>query len=142
MGIDKEWTKIALHIHRGPQGVSNLPRIFWAKKAWTLKELHIHFFDYIKDLMRRWLKDLKDEEVSNKCNSPMPYKHNDEDLTLDTYESLELQDKFNCFFPNLTQENWKDHLSNKNFSLKDMPYQLKIQNNAGYSMDCHFCNQR
>jgi hypothetical protein len=41
MGISSEWTKIILHIYRGMQGTSNLPRIFWAKKSWTLKELHV-----------------------------------------------------------------------------------------------------
>jgi hypothetical protein len=35
--------------------------------------------------MRRWLKELKDEGATTKCNSNMPYKHNDEPLTYDTF---------------------------------------------------------
>lgn len=42
----------------------------------------------------------------------------------------------------MNSDNWKDLLSKRDFSLKEMPYQLKIQKNSGYSMDCHFCNQR
>ena len=61
MGIDKEWTKIVLHIHKGMQGISNLPRFFWAKKSWTLKELHVQFFFYIKDLMKRWLREFTED---------------------------------------------------------------------------------
>tara|TARA_B110000285_G_C15092412_1_gene599869 strand:- start:1065 stop:1208 length:144 start_codon:yes stop_codon:yes gene_type:complete len=46
----------------------NLPRVFWAKKSWTLKELHLNFFDYFKDILVRWLKEVQELELSDKCN--------------------------------------------------------------------------
>ena len=39
-GIDKEWVKIAIHIFKETDGLLNLPRFIWAKKSWTLMELH------------------------------------------------------------------------------------------------------
>ena len=38
----------------------NLPRIIWARKNWTLKQLHVEFFDLFKDLLLRWFKDFKE----------------------------------------------------------------------------------
>ena len=46
---------------------------------------------------------------------------------------------FKAFFPHLTEQNWKDELSIKNFSQSIMPYQLKIENVSAYLQECHFC---
>ena len=46
----------------------NLPRVFWAKKSWTLTELHVNFLDYFKDILVRWLKEVQELEMSDKCN--------------------------------------------------------------------------
>ena len=93
MGIDAEWTKVVFHIYQETsyrQEYINLPRIFWAKKSWTLKELHLNFFDYIKDILRRWLKDIKEYETSDRCNQLPNYKHNGELVTFDMFEKLTL----------------------------------------------------
>ena len=70
MGIDAEWTKIVFHIYiegNYRSELVNLPRIFWAKKSWTLKELHLNFFDYFKDILRRWFKDIAERGNSERC---------------------------------------------------------------------------
>jgi len=53
-GIDPSWTKICISILKQGEGLLNLPRFMWIKKSWTLKELHLRFFDYFKDLFVRW----------------------------------------------------------------------------------------
>jgi hypothetical protein len=75
-GVSDEWTKIVFHIFKEKTYLSqlmNLPRVFWAKKSWTLKELHLHSFDYFKDIMKRWLKEVQDTEQSDKCNQLPKY---------------------------------------------------------------------
>ena len=54
-GIDDKWVKIVIHFSQsGTYDGFNLPRIFWANKEWTLKELHHHYFDHHKDLFSKW----------------------------------------------------------------------------------------
>jgi hypothetical protein len=92
--------------------------------------------------LRKWLKDVADNGQSDRNAQAPPYKYNDEPLTYDVFQELDNETQFKCFFPNLTQESWKEDLKPKNFDLEDMPYQLKIENTSGYSQECHFCNQR
>lgn len=69
-------------------------------------------------------------------------------LQLLTYDSLvslietqPLDKQFKAFFPGLTEDNWKQLMDNTpNFELKDMPYQLRIENISTYMEDCKFCS--
>lgn len=99
----------------------NLPRIFWAKKSWTMKELHLNFFDYFKDIIRRWLLEVKEKGNSDRANQLPNYQHNGETMTYDMFESMSLQEQFNACFPGLTEDNWKDSLA-KSFTMDMMPY--------------------
>lgn len=58
-GIDTEWTKIAIHIFKDQQHL-NLPRFIWIKNSWTLKELHLNFYDEFKSIISNWYRDCKD----------------------------------------------------------------------------------
>jgi hypothetical protein len=65
-GIDQKWTKVCIHIQKEAHGLLNLPRFMWVDKNWTLTELHHHFFESIKDLFKRWFKDMHEQGNSNK----------------------------------------------------------------------------
>lgn len=57
-GIDTQWVKICVHIFKEYSGLLNLPRFLWAKKSWTLRELHLNFYATFSDLFVRWYKDV------------------------------------------------------------------------------------
>jgi hypothetical protein len=65
-----------------------LPRFYWARKSWTLEELHHQFFGYIKDLFSRWYNEIKETGKSNKCRVLPSFKHPDSGELLDA-DSLE-----------------------------------------------------
>jgi len=115
---------VLYHIFQEQRGLLNLPRVVYVKKSWTLRELHIRFFETVKDLMIRWLKDYKDDEASSRCRQDPKYKNPDtgEALTYDDFVRMDAEKQFASFFPNLTEDNWKETLSKRNFELEDMPY--------------------
>lgn len=106
-GLDQDWCKIFYHIFKDGT-LLNLPRLFYAKKSWTLKELHVQFFESVKDLISRWLKDVKDEGKSARCKQQPPYKNAaGEELTYDMFEAMGLTEQFAAIFPGLTEENYQ-----------------------------------
>lgn len=109
--------------------------MFYAKKSWTLKELHMQFFQYNKDLLLRWLKDIKDDKISQKSKLEPKYKNPDtgEPLIYDDFVRMDMEKQFATFFPTLTDENWKELFSKRNFDLEEMPYQLRVENSSGYA---------
>jgi hypothetical protein len=50
-----------------------------------------------------------------------------------------LETQFQAFFPALTEQSWPQLLGKRNFELNELPYQLKVENNAKYLENCHFC---
>ena len=114
----------------------SMPRFLWVHKDWTLKELHHYCFDHFKELFRRWYKDISDTESKADKNNILEaikaktkpnFKHPDTLAELN-YEALEalykedLEKQFKAFFPKLSEENWKEELDKKKFSLDAMPY--------------------
>lgn len=132
-GIDSDWTKIVIHFFGGNNGNEffNLPRVIWARKSWTLKELHLQFFNYFKGLLINWYKEIDEVKISRKCESNPPYSHPDSKALL-TYQTIQellkepLEKLFSAFFPTLSEENWKEQLGDSKFSLDSKPYQLRI----------------
>mmetsp|Transcript_38637 Transcript_38637/g.58801 ORF Transcript_38637/g.58801 Transcript_38637/m.58801 type:complete len:332 (-) Transcript_38637:391-1386(-) len=146
-GVDPEWVKVCFHIHKdGQHDLFNLPRFFWAKKSWTLKEMHHQMFLYLRDILVKWYEDVAEKGESDKSKQKPAYRHptTGEVLTLQDLEQLikegPLEEQFKAFFPKLSEENWKDQLSEKYFAQDVMPYQLKIENNSGYGRTCYFCS--
>lgn len=74
MGIDSEWTKICVHMLKD-NGSFNLPRIIYAKKSWTLKQLHIEFYREYRDIFYRWFKDIKETGKTEKSRYEPKYLH-------------------------------------------------------------------
>lgn len=132
---------MAIHIFKD-NGLLNLARFTWVKKSWTLKELHLQFFNEYKELMYKWYKDIKEKGNSERHDKLPPYKHPEtgELLTYDTLLELTLEQQFAAFFPTLTEENWKEEGNKRNWEIERRPYILKIENTSGYGQDCHFCN--
>ena len=91
-GIDSEWVKVFIHNQKGNQ-LANLPRCIWVNKQWTLKDLHLNFFDFIKNVIVRWYKDVKERGKSDKSNHNPQYTHPDsgELLTYDTFVNLPIE---------------------------------------------------
>lgn len=109
-------------------------------------ELHHFVFQYFKELLLRWYTG-EAEAASEKKSTVRPqYKHagTGEVLTYETLQTLfaegTKEDQYNSFFPNLTEDNWKEELKKKGFSLNEMPWQLKIETVSGYNQDCFFCD--
>lgn len=75
------------HIFKDGKGLLNLPRILWVNKNWNLQELHLNVFDYYKDLIIRWYKEIKENGKSNRSSKQPDFKHPDTDKLLD-YDSL------------------------------------------------------
>lgn len=73
MGISSDWTKIVIHIFLGSEK-TNLPRVLWVKKAWTLIELHMEIFKHFRDLFVRWFLDYKENNEQKKSSQHPNYK--------------------------------------------------------------------
>ena len=107
-GVSDEWVKIPIHFYKN-YGFFGLVRFMWAKKSWTLKELHINFYNHHKDLFYRWLKEIAENGSSDKCKAKFLYKHPETGNTLDYSAFLELpmEKQYQALFPRLDEDNWK-----------------------------------
>lgn len=148
MGISTDWVKIVVHIYQSNDKF-NLPRVIWARKDWTLKELHMQVFKYFLDLLVRWFKDFKENNDSNKSSQKPVYRKPGSKQVLD-YDSLvamieqdDLETQFKTFFPNLNENNWKKLLDDRStrFNHNETPYHLRIENIHGYGtyQPCEWC---
>ena len=151
MGVDSNWVKIVVHSFQGSEKF-NLPRMFWARKDWTLKQLHWNVFAYFHDLFVRWLQDYKDQGSSLRSTQKPIYRRpgSEEILTYDVLVEMlkteDLETQFKTFFPTLNEENWQQLLDQKgSFDQNETPYHLKIENNKsygyGYMQPCNWCGQ-
>lgn len=73
MGISSEWVKIVVHSYQAMDKF-NLPRVIWARKDWSLKELHWEVFRYFRDLFVRWLSDYKEHGNSARASHAPNYR--------------------------------------------------------------------
>lgn len=120
-----------------------MPRFIWIKKSWTLKELHLNFYDEFKSIITNWYKDCKDQGGKSSFHSETPpFRHpqTDEVLDYDSLTALPLDQQFEALFPSLSEETWKEETNKNSWSFEKRPYTLKVENNSGYGNDCHFCN--
>lgn len=88
-GIDSDWTKVVVHIFKDNQ-LLNLARMIWVRKSWTLKQMHIGFFDQYKNLLIRWYKDIDEKGSSDRSRCSPLYKHPETGDTLDYKGIMEL----------------------------------------------------
>lgn len=147
MGISNDWVKIVVHSYQSMERF-NLPRVIWARKDWTLKELHWNVFRYFRDLFVRWLHDFKENGNSNKSSQPPNYKipGSKDTLNYDSFmemiEKENLETQFKTFFPNLTEQNWQQLMDQKigRFNHNETPYLLKMENNRSYGVGMQPCN--
>lgn len=146
MGVSLDWVKIVLHSFQGYEKF-NLPRVIWARKDWTLKELHWNVFRYFRDLFVRWLQDFKDQGTSVRSTQQPVYRKPGSKEVL-TYDSLmdmiekdSLETQFKSFFPTVTEANWQQVFDTKaRFGANETPYHLKIENNRSYGIGMQPCN--
>jgi hypothetical protein len=93
----------------------NLPRLFWAKKSWTLAELHHRVFDHLKNLFYRWYCAVNEGGLSRSRHDP-EYEWNGKKIDIhslcELFEIGDLEVQFKAFFPILNEENWKDVIGN------------------------------
>jgi len=78
------------------------------------------------------------------CSKSPPYKHPETGKVLDDQSLAELfkgplEKSFAAFFPTLNEQNWEQVLSQKMWSLSDLPYLLKLENMTSYYEKCHYC---
>jgi hypothetical protein len=124
--------------------------VIWARKDWTLKELHWNVFRYFRDLFIRWLHDYKEHGNSARASQAPNYRKpgHKELLTYDQLmqmiETDSLETQFQTFFPTLTESNWRQLLDQKmgRFNHNETPYHLKIENNRSYGgmQPCNWCS--
>lgn len=112
MGIDSLWVKVFIHIFKD-NSLLNLPRVIWVNKNWTLKELHLRFFAYVRDLFVRWYKEVQEKGTSEKSRLKPQYKSpvNGEILNYESFMALSLEQQFEALFPALNEQNWQTALS-------------------------------
>lgn len=88
-GVSYEWVKIVMHLKKkGSHNNFNLPRLFWAKKSWTLVELHHHVFNHFKNLFTRWYQALHENSPQRRSRHDPEYEFNGKKL--DFHSSNEL----------------------------------------------------
>ena len=77
--------KMCINVYKDNNKLLNLPRFIWIKKSWTLKELHMNYFEAYRDIFVRWYR----EEAGQSKYKPM-YKHPDtmEPLNFETLTDL------------------------------------------------------
>jgi len=46
--------------------------------------------------------------------------------------ALSLEEQYQCLFPHMNENNWKDAQKKSDFKVADMPYVLKLKNVTGY----------
>jgi len=112
-------------------------RLIFAKRSWTLKQLHLEVFKYLRPLFEKGLL---------KQNKPEPMTDNAMDLADDAKiasktEKLSDIEMFEKLFPGLSEETWE-------FKLKEIsgyPYILRLQNfhSQSYSSkeNCVYCGK-
>ena len=42
-GVKREWVKVVVHLTQDEESIG-YPRVFWAKKSWSTKQLHVEFY--------------------------------------------------------------------------------------------------
>jgi len=143
--IHSDWVKIVFHIFKDGKGLLNLPRVLWVNKKWNLQELHLNIFDYYKDLMIRWYKEIKEQGKSNKSQRPPDYKHPDTGEALN-YDSLmemiqkeSLAQQYKTFFPAMFTKEYQSGKLKRSYSQSEMIYFLKVENTSSYRQNCHYC---
>ena len=135
--IDSEWTKIVVHIYK-EAGLMNLPRIIWAKKSWTLKQLHLEFFKLFHDLGFRFFEKIQAGEARR--SHRFRYTNAEgANVTTEMFEAMSYQEQYDLLFSKLNENNWKEVMSQKVWNVDEMIYKLMVENNSSYAQDCHFC---
>jgi hypothetical protein len=102
-------------------------------------------FNYFKDLLVRWYKEVKETGKSNKSSKLPEYKDPDTGETL-TYDSLmemfekdPLSKQFRAFFPVMFTKEFQEGPPKKTYAQAEMPYSLRVENTSSYRQNCHFC---
>jgi ubiquitin carboxyl-terminal hydrolase 4/11/15 len=108
-------------------------RVLYTKKSFTLKELHMEVFRYLRPLFE---KEFCRRESPNEESKETPSKKELE------YSRMSDETLFKKVFPELTEENWEG----KRVNYKNMPYALQFVNvSENYYFNekpCFYCDKK
>jgi len=78
--VGDDYTMIVLDIaqwmkqHYSVERLHKLPRLLWAKKSWTLQELHLHVFKHVRGIISEWC------DIADPNTTRVPRKSDSNDL--------------------------------------------------------------
>lgn len=133
-GVKKEWVKVVVHMTQDDESFG-YPRVFWAKKSWSTKTLHVEFYKQFQSVFAKWFKKVQSlnhykKKYTNKQDKP---------YEVEFFEKLNVQQQFDLFFNTLSEDNYKTVLGKRRWEYTEMPYKLMLENNSSFSEDCFFC---
>lgn len=129
-GVGEEWTKLVLHVKQFSKAKfssnltkdSFLPRMMWVNKSWTIKDLHVKVFSFIRHLIAEWIdwkspstkKEPKEKSKYDlrKDLPDVPYKPagwDDNSFTREDFEKLSDFDAFAMCFPSIASNSYEPH---------------------------------
>jgi hypothetical protein len=161
--IDPEkYVRVALNVqHFAKQQYSSkltksgmLPRLMWLDKSWSMKQVHVYVFDFIKEVIAEWI-DWRDPGTEKKPKPngedlrksdnliDFPFRPSDwpesKPFTKKDFLAMNIEDSFRMTFPGLMAGGRTPN--DDGFSLKDKPYLLQFKNVSGTWSACEYCGQ-
>ena len=116
-----------------------LPRMMWMNKQWTLKDLHLKVFEYLRQVFAEWLeyheKAARGEQNDFRGLVDFPFGN---ELTKKQFMAMDVNKCFEMCFPGLLSEDFD--ASSDSFEIKDLPYKLSFKSVRNYSTyKCYYC---
>eukprot|EP00347_Sterkiella_histriomuscorum_P018454 403345455 len=141
-GVDEKFTKVVTYMMTSQKmqysssyqiRQNNIPRILWIDKTKSLYEVHLEVLNFF---LGNFINLFKDQlTIFKKIQSVGLY-------TMEEFDQLSLEEKFQVIFPILNEENWQDVLRRNDLNIQDCLYTLRLKNLSGYMETCRFCGDK
>eukprot|EP00347_Sterkiella_histriomuscorum_P023008 403336310 len=141
-GVDEKFTKVVTYMMTSKKmqnsssyqiRQNNIPRILWIDKTKSLYEVHLEVLNFFLCNFFNLYKD--QQTIFKKIQSEGLY-------TMEEFDQLSLEEKFQVIFPILNEENWQDVLRRNDLNIQDCLYTLRLKNLSGYMETCLFCGDK
>lgn len=120
--------------------------MMWVDKRFTLKQMHMHVFNYFRPVFGKWL-DWKDPNTTKEGKEPdlrtdlidFPYVIGEEaaKITKAEFMALDTAKAFDLCFPGVVSGDVDK--ASEMFDIAHMPYKLTFKDISGYYEECHYC---
>lgn len=111
----------------------------WVNKNWSMKQLHLEVFIFIRQLFAEWLR--MNEEGNEKCPEFPFHPSPDVRMTKAQFMALDHEKAFDLCFPGLSEG--QTTRADGDFEIGKFPYVLSFKSMRNYSSyRCYFCDEQ